>query len=141
MRRLARWLLILFAFAVPWEYSLDIGEPVGNIARVVGVLLLLAAIPAVLQAGHMRTPGALQWVVLVLYLWFCCSYFWTIEPQATLDKLRAYFQEMMIVWLVWEFADSPGDFRVLLRSYVAGSWVLVLLTVVNFSSPEAVAAG
>ena len=83
MRKLAWGLLLLFAFAIPWEYSLDIGEPFGNIARLIGVLLLLVAIPAVLQAGQLRTPGNLQWVVLAFYLWFCCSYFWTIDQQAT----------------------------------------------------------
>jgi hypothetical protein len=107
MRRFAWGLLLVFAFAIPWEYSLDLGEPVGNVARVVGVLLLLVAVPAVLQAGRWRTPGPLQWVVLAFYLWFCCSYFWTIDPLTTLDKMRGYFQEMMIVWLVWEFAESP----------------------------------
>ena len=83
----------------------------------------------------------MQWLVLAFYLWFCCTYFWTIDPQATLEKMRAYFQEMMIVWLVWEFAESPGDLRELLRAYVAGSWVLAALTLANFGSPEAVAAG
>ena len=141
MRRIAWGLLLLFAFAVPWEYSLDLGEPVGNIARVVGVLVLLAAVPAVFQAGRLRTPGLMQWLVLVLYLWFCCSYFWTIEPLATLVKLRGYFQEMMIVWLLWEFTESPQDVRDLLRAFVAGSWVLALLTLANFGSAEAVAAG
>ena len=47
MRRIAWLLLLVFAFAIPWEYSLDLGEPFGNIARIVGLLLLLAAIPAV----------------------------------------------------------------------------------------------
>ena len=69
----------LFAFAIPWEYSLDLGEPLGNVARIAGLVLLLVAIPAVLQAGRVRTPGPLQWMVLALYLWFCCSYFWTID--------------------------------------------------------------
>ncbi len=124
MRRIAWGLLLVFAFATPWEYSLDLGEPLGNIARIVGLLLLLAAIPAILQAGRLRTPGAMQWLVLALYLWFCCSYFWTIEPVATLEKIRGYFQEMMIVWLVWEFAESPHALCGLLRAYVAGSWVL-----------------
>ena len=86
--------------------------------------MLLAAVPAVLQAGRMRTPGAFWWLTLALFLWFCCSYFWTIDPVATLEKIRAYFQEMMIVWLVWEFADTPADLRDLLRATVAGSWVL-----------------
>jgi O-antigen ligase len=141
LRKIAWRLLVLFAFAIPWEYSLDLGEPVGNIARAVGVVVLLAAIPAVFQAGRLRTPGPMQWLVLALYLWFCCSYFWTIEPLTTLVKLRGYFQEMMIVWLVWEFADSPRDVRALLRAFVAGSWVLALLTLANFGSAEAVAAG
>ena len=141
MRRIAWGLLLLFAFAIPWEYSLELGEPLGNIARVVGLLLLLVAIPAVLQAGRMRTPGAMQWLVLALYLWFCCSYFWTIEPLATLDRMRGYFQEMMIVWLVWEFAESAGDLRALMRAYVAGSWVLAVLTLANFVSADAMAAG
>jgi O-antigen ligase len=48
---------------------------------------------------------------------------------------------MMIVWLVWEFAESAGDLRALLRAYVAGSWVLAALTVANLASAEAIAAG
>jgi O-antigen ligase len=141
MRRIAWGLLLIFAFAVPWEYSLDLGEPLGNAARIAGVLLILVGIPAVLQAGRLRTPGPMQWLVLAFYLWYCCSCFWTIDPQETLGRLRGFFQEMMIVWLVWEFAESPSDLRALLRAYVAGAWVLALLTLSNFSSPEAIAAG
>jgi hypothetical protein len=141
MRKIAWGLLLLFAFAIPWEYSLNLGEPLGNIARIIGLVLLLAAVPAVLQAGRARTPGPMQWLILALYLWFCCTYFWTIEPLATLDKMRGYFQEMMVVWLVWEFAESPRDLRSLLQAYVAGAWVLAVLTLANFSSMEAIAAG
>jgi O-antigen ligase len=141
MRKLAWGLLLLFAFAIPWEYSLDSGEPLGNVARIIGLLLLLVAIPAILHSGRLRTPGLLQWVVLVFYLWFCCSYFWAIDQHATLERLRGYFQEMMIVWLIWEFAESPRDLRALLRAYVAGSWVLAALTVANLASAEAMAAG
>ncbi len=141
MRRIAWGLLLVFAFSIPWEYSLDTGEPSGNVARVLGVLLLLVAVPAVFQVGRLRTPGPMQWVVLAFYLWFCCSYFWTIAPLATLDRMRGYFQEMMIVWLVWEFAESPRDLRSLLRAYVAGSWVLAVLALVNFASVDAMIAG
>jgi O-antigen ligase len=141
MRRVAWVLLLLFVFAIPWEYSLDLGEPFGNVARLLGLLLLFVAIPAVLQTGNARTLGPTQVLVLALYIWLCCTYFWTIDSAATLGKMRAYFQEMMIVWLIWEFAESPGDLRDLLRAYVAGSWVLAVLTLANFGSPEAVAAG
>jgi O-antigen ligase len=141
MRRIAWLLLLLFAFCIPWEYSLDLGAPLGNVARITGLLVLLAAVPAVVQAGRLRTPGVFCWLTLALYLWFCCSCFWTIDPLMTFGKIRAYFQEVMIVWLVWEFVDSPENLRALLRATVAGSWVLALLTLLAFRSPEAIAAG
>jgi hypothetical protein len=137
MRRIAWMLLLLFVFTIPWEYSLDLGEPLGNVSRIAGLLLLAVAVPAVVQVGRVRNPGAMQWLVLALFLWFFCSYFWTIDPQATLAKARGYFQEMMTVWLVWEFAESPSDLRALSRAYVAGSWVLAVLTLANLASPEA----
>lgn len=139
MRRIAWTLLLLFAFAIPWEYSLDLGEPLGNVARIAGLLVLLAAILAILQAGRIRTPNMFCWITLALYLWFCCTGFWSIDSAVTLERLRAYFQEMMIVWLVWEFADTPADLRSLLRATVAGSWVLAALTLLAFRSPDAIA--
>jgi len=133
MPRVVWWLLLFFVFSIPWEYSLDLGEPLGNIARIVGLLLLLLAPAALLQKGCLRTPGPLQWLVLAFYLWFCLSYFWTIEPQATLGRLRAFIQEMMIVWLTWEFAETPEDLRNLLRAWVAGSLVLAVLALADFA--------
>jgi O-antigen ligase len=128
MRRVAWVLLLTFAFTIPWEYSMNLGEPFGHVARIAGVLVLLAAIPAVLQRGRVRTLGTAQWLVLAFFLWMCASYFWTIVPDLTLEKMRGFFQELMIVWLVWEFAESPHDLRSLMRAYVAGAWVLALLT-------------
>jgi O-antigen ligase len=132
MRRLASALLLVAAFTIPWEYSLDFGSPLGNIARLAVLAVLLAVIPAILIAGHLRTPGPLQALVLALFLWFCVSCFWTIDRSGTLLHLRGYFQELIIVWLVWELADSPRDLRNLLRAYVAGAGVLALLTIVSF---------
>jgi O-antigen ligase len=141
MQRLAVGLLMLFAFAVPWEYSLDLGEPLGNVARIVGLLLLLAAVPAVLMAKKMRRPGVMPWLVLALYLYFVCSYFWTVEQEATVEKMRAYFQVMIVVWIVWEVAKTPEHLRGMLRAFVAGCWVLAILTWANYSSAGSVAAG
>ncbi|MGC9157407.1 MAG: O-antigen ligase family protein [Terracidiphilus sp.] len=140
MRRIAWLLMLLFAFVIPWEYSLDLGAPLGNIARLTGLLVLVVAVPAVFASGRLRDPGCVQWLVLALYLWLCCTYFWSIEPQTTLQKLRGFFQTMMIVWLIWEFAESAGNLRALLRVIVAGSWVLAILTVIDFASAHAAAA-
>ncbi len=133
MRRIAWALLLLFTFSIPWEYSLDLGAPFGNIARLVGLILLIAAVPAILQAEGFRRLGPLHWLTLALYLWFCASLFWTAGADATLIKLRGYFQEMMIVWLIWEFGESAVDVRNLMRAWLAGSWVLAILTIANFA--------
>ena len=140
MRHLARTLLVIFVFSVPWEYSADLGAPWGNVSRLAGLVLLLAAIPAALQSGRMRMPGAMQWLVLALYLWFCCTFFWSIDQVVTLAKARAYFQEMIIVFLVWEFTGTALELRVLLRAFLAGSWVLAILTLADFRSPDSLAA-
>lgn len=136
MRRLAWFLLLGFAFATPWEYSLDFGAPVGNIARTTGLLLLLASVPAVLLTGRVRTPGPVQWLAVTFFVWFCCSLLWTIEAHATVVRLRGYFQVMLPVWLVWEFAETPEDMRDLLRACILGSWVLAALTFADLASPE-----
>lgn len=141
MRRLVWFLLLVFSFTVPWEYSLNLGGALGSVARFTGILLLAVAIPALLLAGRMRSPGLLQWLALAYYLWFVCGCLWTIDEAVTLEKLRAYAQQMLPVWLVWEFAEEPADLRVLLRAAVAGCWVLALLTVADFRSVDAFAAG
>lgn len=136
MRRVVWALLMAFAFTVPWAYSLDIGEPYGNIARMLGLLVLAVAVPAILICGQVRTPGALQWLMLALFFWLCCTSLWSIDEHATLARLRAYLQVMMPVWLLWEFAEDEGDLRDLLRACVAGSWVLAVLTVASFVSAD-----
>jgi O-antigen ligase len=137
MRRLAWFLLIAFSFAIPWEYSLDLGAPFGDIARITGLLVLLVVIPAVLQTGRIRKPATLHWLMLAFFLWFCCSYFWSVEPVATLERMRAFVQVMMVAPLAWELVESWDDLRNLIRANVAGCVVLALLTVADFASPTA----
>ncbi len=135
MRRTAWALLLVFVFTIPWEYSLDLGAPLGNISRICGLTLLLAIIPAVLLSGRIRVPGVIQWLTLALFLWFCCSYFWSIDPSSTLQRLRSDAQVMMVVWIIWELVESADQLRDLVRVYVAGSWVLGLLTIASLAWP------
>jgi O-antigen ligase len=140
MQKLTFGLLLFFSFAVPWEYSLDLGEPFGNVARIAGILLLLVSIPWLLTRRKVRRPGVVQWLVLAFYLYFVCSYFWTVDQVATLEKIRSYFQVMMSVWLVWDIVEDADHLKILLRAFIAGCWVLAALTFADYSSASAVAA-
>lgn len=139
MRRLAWLLLVAYVFAIPWEYSLDLGQPLGNVARVLGLLLLAATIPVCLHQRQLMPISRMHHLTLALLLWFCLSTFWSIDPAVTVTKLRAFFQEMMVVFLVWELARTPRALRVLVRAVVAGCGVLALLTLAEFRSLEAFA--
>ncbi|HLY39905.1 MAG TPA: O-antigen ligase family protein [Terracidiphilus sp.] len=141
MRRAAWGILLLYVFAVPWEYSLDLGAPLGNIARILGIVLMLVAIPAALRRGMLRRPGAMQWAAIALYLWVWCGLFWTIDQAVTLEKVRGYIQEMMVVWIAWEFAENERDFGTVVRAMIAGCWVLGILTLWSAVSPGASALG
>jgi hypothetical protein len=132
VRRAAWALLLVAAFAIPWEYSLDFGAPLGNIARLSVAAVVLALIPAILSASRLRTPGPLQALTFTLFLWFCCTCFWTIDRAETLHHLRGYLQEFILVWLVWESVDSDRQLRDLLRAYVAGAGVLAVLSIGSF---------
>jgi O-antigen ligase len=141
MRSVTRALLLGLAFVIPWEYSLDLGEPYGNIARVVGVAVLLVTVLAVVRAGHLRAPGTLQWLTLGLFLWLCCSALWALDRTESLRHLRTYAQELMILWVLWEFVDTPLELRRLIEAYVAGAAVLAALTLGSFvfaSNPDQV---
>ena len=141
MRRVAWILLLLFAFTIPWEYSLDLGGrwATRRASRVCWCcsrrfrrFCKRAACALLAHFGGSLSRSFSGFAVRIS------------GPSirvATLEKIRGYFQEMMIVWLMWEFADTPADLRSLLRATVAGSWVLALLTLAAFSSPEAIAAG
>jgi hypothetical protein len=131
MQRAVKGLIVLFAFCVPWEYSLDLGEPWGNVARMVGLALLLVALPATLARGSLRNPEALQWLTTALFLWFFCTAFWSRDLAETLVRLRGYAQVMAIVWIAWECVETPEELRGLLRAILLGSWVLALLTVAD----------
>lgn len=132
MRALAWVLLLLLAFTIPWEYSLDFGPPFGNVARTAVLAVLAATVLAGLRTLRLRTPGPLQWLVLALLVWFACSTFWTIDRAATLYQLRGYAQEFLIAWLVWELVESPAHVRDVIRAYVAGAWVLAAITAGTF---------
>ena len=137
MRGLAWALMLGLAFAIPWEYSLDLGPPLGNIARILGLALLAAMVLAVLQVGRMRRLTALHWLILALLAWLALSWFWSIDLEATGSHLPGYVQETMIAWFVWELTETPSELRSLLRCIVAGSCVLAALTMANFASPNA----
>jgi len=59
----------------------------------------------------------MQWLVLALGVYFTCSYFWTMDPLTTLEKVRAYFSgDDGGVVLRGEVAETAEHLRWMLRA-------------------------
>jgi hypothetical protein len=140
MRRTAWILLLLFAFAIPWEYSLDLGEPLGNVARIAGVCWFARRVPAILSgwphAHALRILLDHSCALSLVLLHMLLDHRSPWRP----GKIRGYFQELMIVWLVWEFADARRSPQPVARHRrrLVGSRLAHAAAV---RSPEAIAAG
>lgn len=137
MRRMAWALLLLFVFTLPWEYSADFGPPWGNVSRMTGLLLMLVMALASLQARRLRAPGLLQAIALVFLVWFCASSWWSLDAAESFHAAGGLFQQMFVLWSVWELAESPEDVRAVMRVYVLGACVLTLLTWATLGLPGA----
>lgn len=137
MRRIAWSLLLLFVFTLPWEYSADFGPPWGNVSRITGLLLLPVVALAALQARRLRAPGLLQGIAIAFLVWFCASALWSKDAAESFHEAGGLFQQMVVLWLVWELAESPGDLRAMMRAYVLGACVLALLTWATLGLPGA----
>ena len=99
-----------------------------------GSRVLLAAVPAVLQAGRLRTPGAMQWLVLAFYLWLCCSLLLVDCAGRDSWKRCGVLPRDDDCLAGVGVCGEPGGYAGLLRGYVAGSWVLAVLTLWSFAS-------
>lgn len=140
MRRLAWYLLLMYAFAIPWEYALDLGSLFGTVARLLGLLAAGCGLLSLVKSGWVHRAQGVHWIALAFLVWCCCTWFWSIDSEATLPRLRGYLQEMAVLWLVNEFAESERDFMWLLRAWLAGTCLLAGLTVASFPSLQAAGA-
>lgn len=134
MRRLTYWLLVLFAFSVPWEYSLMFAGHVGSIARIFSFAAVFFGLGSVLVNGTIRPLSLTHWALAGFALYVCFSSYWAIDPEDNFTMIRTLIQAMWTTWLVWEFADSKRDLRVLMWAFVIGCAVLATLTIRDFKS-------
>ncbi|RDI95090.1 hypothetical protein DV704_08435 [Meiothermus sp. QL-1] len=132
MARLAYSVLWLYVFTLPWENVLLI-PGLGTLSRYVGILAALATLAYVLTSGRVR----LHWVHLValgFVLLSVLSYFWSIAPQDTLERILQYGLLWMFFWAIFVVLEAEGPIRRIMSAYVLGAYVAAGNTVYNFLS-------
>ena len=130
-RKAAFFFVWLLVFVIPWENGVVI-HSFGTITRVVGIPAFGMALLAVLESGILRTLAVQHIVMLMFFIWASLTYFWSFDPSATAGSIYTFVQIFVMVWLVWEFAQTRKEQLLLLRAYMAGSLVSAVGALAGF---------
>ena len=130
--RVAFACLCAFVFAMPWEDSIPLLDGF-VIGRWIGLLTFALVALRIGVTDHFRKPSTLHGLMCALMAWAGLSIIWTIDRQSTLSRAGTYIQLLAAVWMIWELALTDRRVLDLLQSYVVGTSVLAVSTIVNFA--------
>jgi O-antigen ligase len=133
MRTLAFILLWLYVFTLPWDYTLQFGDPIGSAGRVAGLLALAGWLLLIGTHSRMRRPRVFHIAAAVYLAIVAASLFWTTDPESTVQCVRSYVQSVMVVWVIWEVGDTQRALFHLAIAYVGGATVAAFSIFQNFS--------
>jgi len=139
-RKAAFFFLSILLFVIPWENAVVI-DGFGTISRVVAIPAFGMALLAILECGTLRMLVPQQIVMLAFLIWGGFTYFWTFSPSATVTSIYTFVQLFMLVWLIWEFAQSRKQQLLLLQAYALGSIVSSGVTLLGFFNSPGLHSG
>ena len=127
-------------FVIPWENAVVI-HGFGTISRVVGILAFGMALLAILERGTLRMLASQQLIMLAFLVWGGFTYFWSFDPGSTITSIYTFVQLFMMVWLIWEFAETRREQLLLLRAYTLGAIVSSVGTLLGFFNNTGMQSG
>lgn len=139
VRNAAFVLVLALVFAIPWETLVSF-EALGTLTRVLGMAAAGLGVAAVVANAEFRPPNLLLILVAAFVLWNGLTLFWTVDPETSMIRLRTYAQLAALVWLIWEFGDTPLARRMLAQAYVLGAFVSVADTIWSYASGSTIQA-
>jgi len=113
----AVWLLVLF---IPLENAIII-QGIGTIGRMVGILALLTSTFVILFQNTRIRLHPVHGLMLVFVLLSGASFFWSIDPENTLKRIFTYFQNLVMMWLIYQWCDDEKKVQGLFLAFLFGS--------------------
>lgn len=126
IERLAWVLVCALVGTLPWEKSL------GPWTRVLGGAALLGGIAAAWTRGSVRRPNLVIVMAALFAGWSALTWFWSLDPAATLARAVTYAQLLLMVYLIWDTCRTRARQRQLLWAYVAGAVAASGLTILRY---------
>jgi O-antigen ligase len=128
-------LLWCFVFSVPFETSLMISG-FGTISRLFGVAVMPVAILAMLARGWVRQLSIVHWCMTAFVLWSSLSYFWSVSPLRTRDKILTEGQLLIVAIMIWQFCTSESGRLALTKAYIYGTLVSCASTIYRYAAHQ-----
>src|SRR3954447_10304439 len=98
--RVAWLLLCAFVFTIPWEKSVWVPQ-VGSIAHFIGILAFAAGGVVAWRGRPLRRPNAALLFATLFVAWSAASWFWSLDPPATVRRMRTFAELLAMFWLIW----------------------------------------
>jgi O-antigen ligase len=122
LNRSALVLFSLFVFAIPWENAV-IFPGAFTVSHLLGLVSLPLAVLAILESGRLKSLSLPVVLIGLFMAWGSLSYFWTVDVDATTVLVASWIQNLGMVCLILELADSRAGQIVMMRAYVLGTLV------------------
>ncbi len=140
LRRLAFFALLAFVFVMPWENAIRVAG-MGTVGRVVGLVAFGVLLLAALAGEKLRAPSLPHLLMSLFILWGAISYFWSMSPSSTLERLSSWIQMLVSVFLIWVLAPRRDQVLRILQAYLLGTVVSAGATVHSYVSGQSLYYG
>jgi len=129
---LALWLLV---FSIPFA-NMFVFEWGATITRVIGMTAFSIGALAVVATGKIRRLKASHFIIAAFVAWAIASYFWSLAPSLTLQRIWTCVQLFAMVWVIWQFSPRKSQVRDLMQAYVLGAYISIGAIVANYLSGQ-----
>ena len=134
MRTVSFLLSLLLIFTIPWENAFAVGG-VNVLTRGIGMLMAAGWLVSTLKAGF-RKPHPFHVVMFVFILWNIASFYWSVQGDDTVQRIKTYVQVGILAWILWDLYTTPKALKAGLQAYVLGAYVSIGSTIFNYLKGE-----
>jgi O-antigen ligase len=137
VNKLAYWSLCLLIFLLPWEMFGFLGAYLPSVARIVGMITVLFGATAIAVNPKIRPWPRVLKAAAAFGVWSAATIIWSFDRSASSNAALTTLLLALFLWLIWQFAPTVDRQLGLIRAFIAGQVVPLLLMYVTYRQLQA----
>ena len=127
-------LLCAMTFCIPFERvaAVLVGEGGQTVVRFIGYAALASSLLCIAGRVTIRRVPLAAAAVALLLMWSMLSLAWTVDYAVTFAQVQTYVALSLFFWMIWEFCPTLERQLWLMRSYVIGCCVPLVLMGISY---------